>query len=484
MIVIAVAVVVLHWVTGHQYGFHRDELQTLDDARHLTWGFVAYPPITPFFGRLSLMIFGTSLAGFRFFAAVAAAVSLVLTGLMARELGGSRGAQLLAIAAGLAAAIGAAVMMQYVAFDYLWWVLTAFFCIRLLRTDDPRWWLAIGCGIGLGMETKYTMGVFAIGIVAGVLFTGARRYLRSKWLWLGVAISVLLFLPNVVWQAQHQFVSLDFLKHIHERDVRIGRTKDFLPDQIKLTLLATPLWLAGLWFYFFSREGKRFRLLGWMYLVPLAVFIVTKGRGYYLLAAYPMLYAAGCVLLERRLPARKPAWSKAGWTIAWAALLADAVFIAAITLPIAPVGSRWFQFSSSENGDLNEMIGWPELVSEVARIRNTQPNAKEVGVLAANYGEAGAINLYGPQYGLPPAIMGINSFWYRSYPDPQPQTMVVLGFSQTFRDRRFTSCELEGHTPRINSVHNEETDDHPDIYVCHGLKLAWPEFWKDFHYYG
>jgi hypothetical protein len=151
---IAVATIVVHLFTGERYGFHRDELATLEDARHLAWGFVAYPPITPFFGRLSLILFGTSLTGFRFFAAVVEAIAVVLTGLMARELGGKRGAQLVAAAAALPVCLGGGSLMQYVAFDYFFWVLTAYFVVRLLRTDDPRWWLAIGASIGFGMEAK------------------------------------------------------------------------------------------------------------------------------------------------------------------------------------------------------------------------------------------------------------------------------------------------------------------------------------------
>ncbi len=254
---LAAATVVVHVLTGHQYGFHRDELATLEDARHLAWGFVAYPPVTPFFGRLSLILFGTSLAGFRFFAAVAQAVALVFTGLMARELGGRRGAQLIAVAAGVPFCLGGGALMQYVSFDYLCWVLVAYFVLRLLKTEDPRWWLAIGAAIGFGMMTKYTMGFFGIAIVVGVMVTPARKYLVSKWLWMGVALSILVFLPNLIWQAQHHFVSLDFLKHIHQRDIRLGRTQKFVPLQFKLTLLALPLALAGLYFYLLSAAGRR-----------------------------------------------------------------------------------------------------------------------------------------------------------------------------------------------------------------------------------
>ena len=162
---LAAATVLVHLVTGQQYGFHRDELATLDDARHMAWGFVAYPPITPLFGRMSLMLFGTSLTGFRFFAAVAQAVAVVLTGLMARELGGRRGAQLMAAAAAIPFCLAGGALMQYVSFDYLLWVLAAYFVIRLLKSDDARWWLAIGTTLGLGMMTKYTMGFFVVGIV-------------------------------------------------------------------------------------------------------------------------------------------------------------------------------------------------------------------------------------------------------------------------------------------------------------------------------
>ena len=244
---LALGTVVIHLLLSGRYGFHRDELATLDDARHLAWGYVAYPPITPFFARISLALFGTSLVGFRLFAALAQAVAVVLTGLMARELGGRRGAQLIAATAAVPFCLAGGALMQYVSFDYLCWVLAAYFVVRLLKTDDPRWWMAIGSTIGLGMMTKYTMGFFVIGIVVGVLLTKTRRHFRSKWLWIGVALSVVVFLPNIIWQIQHHFIALDFLRHIHERDIRWGRTQNFLPDQLKMTLLAFPLCVAGLY---------------------------------------------------------------------------------------------------------------------------------------------------------------------------------------------------------------------------------------------
>jgi len=438
LIYMALGTVVVHLLTGDRYGFQRDELATLDDARHLAWGYVAYPPVTPFFGRLSLLLFGTSLAGFRFFAALAEAAAVVLTGLMARELGGHRAAQFVAAAAAVPFCLGGGALMQYVSFDYLCWVLTAYVVLQLLKSDDPRWWIAIGCAIGLGMLSKYTMAFFAAGFTAGVLLTDARRYLASKWLWLGIAAAILIFLPNFIWQAQHGFVSLDFLRHIHERDVGLGRANYFLPDQLKLTLLGFPL------------------------------------------------YAAGAVWSEQWLASRHRPFVGALRAIVSAVLIADMFIASAVTLPIAPINSTWWRIAVKLNEDFPEEIGWPELVETVAKIHDSLPpeDRAHLGILGTNYGEAGAINLYGPRYGLPPAISGVNSFWQRGYGNPPPETLIVVGLSRGFLETKFATCEVVGHTWNRYGVENEETRRHPDIFVCRHLRESWPEFWRSFRYFG
>jgi len=483
---IALATVVIHVITGSRYGFHRDELATLEDARNLAWGYVAYPPVTPFFGRLSLALFGTSLVGFRFFAAVAQAIALLLSGLMARELGGCRGAQLLTMAAGIPFCLAGGALMQYVSFDYLFWVLAAYAFVRLRASGNPRWWLAIGAAIGLGMMSKYTMGFFALGIVAAVLFTEARRDLRSKWLWIGVTLSVALFLPNAFWQARNHFISLEFLKHIHARDVRIGRTKYFLPEQLKLTMLAFPLAVAGLLVCLFSEKFRQYRGLAWMYLVPLVLFIAAKGRFYYLAGAYPMLYAAGSVLGEEWLAKQRNLLQITVRAGAWTALLANALIAWAFLLPTAPIGSAWFQKSNAIQGDFREELGWEELVKTIAKVRDSLPPEERahVGILATNYGEAGAVNLYGERYGLPRAISGVNSFWQKGYGDPPPQILIVVGLSPGELNDHLTGCTVVAHTWNRYGMKNEETEDHPNIYVCRGLKEPWPEFWKHFRYFG
>jgi Dolichyl-phosphate-mannose-protein mannosyltransferase len=487
---IALCLLILHTLTNGQYGFHRDELATLNDARYLSWGYVAYPPVTPFFGRISLELFGTSLRGFRFFAALAQAISVVLAGLMARELGGKRLAQ---VVAALAVAISpvslsSGALLQYVAFDYLCWVVTAYLVLRLLRTDEPRLWLAIGAAIGFGMMTKYTMIFLVAGIVAGLLLTGARRYLKSRWLWLGVALSLLIFLPNLIWQIQHHFISLDFLKHIHARDIRWGRSQGFLPDQLKIAAnpLTIPLWLAGLFFYFRVPDGKRFRLAGWMFVVTFILFVLAKGRGYYMAPAYPMLLAAGAVLEERWAASLSPGWARLVRVGTFALLAIGGVMIAAVVLPVAPVSSAWWNVANKINSDFREEIGWPDLAAEVARIRDTLPpeDRSKLGIIGTNYGEAGAIDLYGPAYGLPKPISGVNSFWARGYGNPPPQVLIVLGLSKKYMNEEFGSCQLAGHITNPYGVKNEETEDHPDIYVCRQLRQSWPDFWNDFRYYG
>jgi 4-amino-4-deoxy-L-arabinose transferase-like glycosyltransferase len=398
---LALGMLLLHCVTNSEYGFHRDELAVLDDARRLGWGYVGYPPLMPFVAKMALDAFGPSLAGVRFFSALSQSSAILLTGLMARELGGSRTAQLLAGAAVAIAPLSLiqGALFQYLSFDYLWWVFTGYFALRLLNSGEPRWWLAIGAAIGLGMMTRYTMGFLAVGVVAGVVLTKVRRHLLSPWLWGGAALSLLLFLPNLIWQVQHDFVSLDHLWAIHARDVRIGRTEGYLKEQLVVcaNLVTLPLWVAGLWFYFLLPEGRRYRLIGWMYLVPFLLFLAMQGRSYYLAPAYPMLFAAGAVVWETWLPSLRVGMVRLVKSVTWSSLAIGGVAFGAVVLPVAPVNSDLWKLSSKLHDNFVEEIGWQELTQTIASIRAALPPEDKLGagVLAGNYGEAGAINLYG-----------------------------------------------------------------------------------------
>lgn len=490
LLLLALASVAIHTATNGQYGFHRDELQTLDDARHLDWGFVAYPPITPLIGRIELMLFGTSLIGFRFFAVVAVSAAIVLAGLIAKDLGGGRHEQLLAAAATFVApfALAQGAVFQYVSFDYLWGVLATYFLVRLCKSGDARWWVGIGVALGLGMETRYTAGFLTLGIVGGVLLSDARKYLKSKWLWIGVGISVLLFLPNVIWQAKHDWISLDFLKHLHERDVRQGRNKGFLAGQILLcvNLVTVPLVAMGLWFLSAKEQGRRYAVAGWTILVTFLLFWIAKARFYYTAPIYPVVFAAGSVAFGNWMKTTTREIAKAVAGIQWALILLNGAVFAVFVIPIAPFGGAAWRVTSKLHDQFREQIGWTELAENVAQVFRSLPAEEQAGtgILAGNYGEGGALNLYGPALGLPHAMAGTNSFWYRGYDPREPQTVILVGLDKDEAEANFASCAVAAKNTNQFGVENEESRDHPDIYLCRGLKGTWAEFWKKFRRYG
>jgi len=486
---LAIAKVLLHTFTNGQYGFHRDELATLDDARYLDWGYVAYPPLTPFLGRVALGLFGPSLAGVRFFAALASGAAVLLAGMTAREMGGQRRA---ALVAALAVAVSpmsfaSGALLQYVSFDYLWWVLAGYFAVRLLKSQDPRWWLGIGIAAGSGFETKYTMAFLAAGIAGGLLLTDARRDLRNPWLWCSVALSALIFLPNLIWQIRHDFVSLEFLKSIHARDMRAGRTAGFLTGQLwKCANPATiPLWLAGLYSLFTPRM-KQYRMLGWMFVIPCLLLVVARGRDYYLAPAYAMLLAAGAVWWEQWLASLPAARARIAARTTWRALAVSGVLVAVVVLRFAPINSQWWKVADRLNDNWNEEIGWPELVETVAGVRNSLPpeERSRTGILAGDSGHAGAINLLGPANGLPRAMSGMNSHWLRGYGDPPPSTVIVIGMKREDLNGIFESCEPAGRVTNRYGIRNSTIADYDGIFVCRRLRKPWPEFWKHFRYYG
>jgi 4-amino-4-deoxy-L-arabinose transferase-like glycosyltransferase len=466
----------LHTLTNGQYGFHRDELATLDDARHLDWGFVAYPPVTPFVARLALDLVGSAPAAVRFFTALAQCAATVVAGLMTRELGGGRRAQIVTALAVFVSpmSMSAGHLFQYVSFDFLWSVLVVYSVLRLLNSDDQRWWIAMGTVIGLGLMTRYTIAWLVVGLAVGFLLTPARGRLMSWWLIAGAALTLVIVVPNLIWQANHGFVSIDFLRTIHARDIRIGRTDGFLWKQLLVPAhpFTIPLWIAGLFFYFRKPEGERYRVLGWTFVAALALFAVTRARDYYTAPLYPMLLAAGAVLSDHW-----PRWAR---QLTWTGLAVALGLGIALVLPVAPMNSRWFDASIRVNDNLREEIGWQELVDTVATIRDALPTGERAtaGILTGNYGEAGAINLYGPAHGLPPALSRVNSFWLRGYPIPPPQTLIVVGLPQEFVEANFASCESKGTISNRFGVANEETEYHKYLWVCRGVQESWPAFWR------
>lgn len=480
VLVIAVLFGTAHMVTNGQYGLHRDEWQFLSDAQHLDWGFVPYPPLTAALEFLGLQMFGLSLVGLRLFSVLAQVVVILASGLMARDLGGGRWARIFAaIAVALSPLpLFQATEFQYSSFDLLWWVLLAWCVIRLVRDDEPRWWLAIGIVAGLGMQTKYSIAFELAGVLVGVLLTDARRYVTNGWFWAGGAIALLIFAPNLIWLIRHDFVSYDFLQSIHARDVHQGRAQGFLRDQFLLNanLFAAPVWLAGL---FACCTSRRYRILAWMYVVPLLLFLFAQGRFYYTCGAYPMLLTMGSVVGEQWLRTLRSTWRVGMTTLMFAGVFAVGTYAALRIVPIASSGPLR-DYALRNNGDLREEIGWNELVAQVAAIRDALPAEEQahLGIAVGNYGEYGAIALLGPRYHLPAPITTVNSGWLRGYPHPPPTTLIVLGNSLEHADELLSHCRVAGHTTNALGVNNEESRDHPDILVCGPARKPWSELWK------
>ena len=439
--------------------------------------------------HIGLALFGLSLVGLRLFSVIAQTIVIIVSGVMARDLGGSRLAQ---VTAALAVALSPlpifeATEFQYTSFEMLWWVLIAWFTIRLLKSENPRWWLAIGAVVGMGLLTKYSIVFYVAGILTGVVLTPARRYLKSGWFWGGIALALLVFSPNFLWLVRHDFISYHFLQHIHARDVAEGRADGFLKGQFLActNLWAAPLWLAGLVAFLRNPRYKRYRMLAWMYFVPFAILYLAKGRFYYLCAAYPMLIAMGAVVGERWVRSL-PRWARLTVEVVLfqGLLVAGAWFIAG-WVPIASSGPlRDFALSHSE--DLREEIGWHEMVRTVAGIRDSLPPDQQahLGITTGNYGEFGAIELLGPAYRLPAPIGTTNSEWLRGYPTLPPTTIIALGITREQADEIFTNCRWAGHNGNSDGIPNEESQYHPDIFVCGPPRKPWPKVWQEHQDFG
>jgi hypothetical protein len=481
LLLLAALTVAFHFAIGNRYGFHRDELQFLFDARHLAWGYVAYPPLTSFLGRIAIALFGITPAVFRLPASIADAASLVLIALLARQFGGRRGAQIIALLAGLAVLLVTGALMQYVSFDYLAWTLVAFFTAMVLRTENPRWWLAVGAAVGLGILSKYSIAFPVVSLIAGLaLLPSQRHHLRSRWLWYGAALALVIATPHLVWEAHRGFITVQMERFVHARDVGEGRAAGYWTDQLKFMALGLPIAVAGLWWLL---RSARFRLLAFFYLGPLILFALAKGRGYYLLAGYVPLYAAGAMWWETFLRRRGRAVRTTVWTVLTVALLLDAVGYARAMLPVAHLGSPLFYKEMKFSSDLADEIGWPELVADVAGVWNQLPTEDRgrAAILAGNYGEAGALSLYGPKYGLREPISAANSFYNRGYGSPPPEVVVTVGFSQQSLAQLFATCLAAGRLHIPYGVRNEESEYHPDLFVCRNPKESWQQMWPRMH---
>jgi len=483
----ALAGLAIHMLTNGAYGYFRDELYFLDCGQHLDWGYVDHAPLVALIARVGRLLFGDSLHAIRFLPALAAAAKILLTGLIARELGGGRFAVGLACLCALAAPVYLALdtLLTMNAFEPVFWMASVYVLLLAINRGNPKLLVWLGVLAGLGLENKHSMLFFGLALAAGLVLTPERRWFAGGWLWLAAAIAVALFLPNLIWQIRHHWPTLEDLanvKRVH-KNVELSPLA-FLWQQVQIMLPTSLLvWGAGLWFLLFDRQGKRYRALGWTYLAVLAIMMALKGKSYYLAPAYPMLFAAGGVLWER-LAAR--AWLRA---LLVAAIALPGVAIAPTVLPIlAPERLIRYQEAlgfSPPNTEvhhagplpqyLGDMFGWEEMVAAVAKVYYALPLGEraQAAIYAGNYGEAGAIDFFGPRYGLPPAICAHQTYYFWGPRQYSGAVMILLQSERRSAGRFFASVE-DG--PVLDNPY-AMSEEHYTILIGRGLKQPLARIW-------
>jgi hypothetical protein len=419
------------------YGYFIDEFYYIACAKRLAFGYVDHPPLAPALLAGVRAVFGESLPAIRFLAFLATGATVWVTGLIVRQMNGGRYAAVLAgLAAGFSPvllAVGSFYSMN--AFEPLLWTLALWLLIRVVQGGDPRLWLAIGASIGLAFENKHTVIVYVAALAAGILATRARALLRDRWLWAGAAVALLVAAPNLLWQAVNGWPSIEFYRNAQFlKNVTVPRTEALVMQAVVNNPAAAPVWLAGLFYVLVHREGRALRFGGMAFLALLALQVLSQsGRPDRTVGAYPFMLAAGAVAIEgwlRVLRRRRPSVGRA---IAWATP-AVIVLLAAIVLPtILPLlppevtaryGSVLGMVQRPERGQssplpqlLADRTGWESGVEDVARVYRGLPaddQAKAV-FFAPSYGQAGALEFYGPRLGLPDRVIGShNSYWHWS----------------------------------------------------------------------
>jgi len=490
MVVAAIAAVKLlvHLYAGRHYGYFVDELYYMACAQHLDWGYVDQPPLIAFVAWAVRHVLGDSLPAIRLLPALAGAGQVLLTGLVARELGGGRFAQGFAALATLVApgflAFDSFFSMN--AFEPLFWTGCAYVLIRIVNTGDQRLWLWFGVLAGVGLENKHSMLTFGFALVAGVLLTPERKAFRAPWIWLAGLAAFLIFLPNLWWNIQHHFPFLELQANIRRsgRNVPLSPLAFFGQQITSMLPLSLPIWLAGLWYYLFAAEGKPFRALGWAWLITAGAIVLLNPRTYYLWPAFAILLAAGGVQWERWLEGPRWQWVKPVWC---ALMVLLAVAAAPLFLPVVrpetyiryvkAIHYEQPRIETHRLGPLPQLFadefGWEEMAVTVARVYNSLPPEVRAKTFAQSYGQAGAIDLFGPKYGLPRAISGHQSYFLWGPRDYTGESMIVMDERQEKLDQLFASVEKVARVEHPYSMPYQ----HFDVFYCRGMKENLKEIW-------
>jgi 4-amino-4-deoxy-L-arabinose transferase-like glycosyltransferase len=483
-------------VTARGYGIFRDELYYLACAEHLDWGYVDHPPLVALGAWLVRNVVGTSLLALRLPSALTAGALVLLGMLLARRLGGERKAQLMTgVAVALAPQyLGVLSIYSMNSFDLLVWSALFLVALQILATDDRRLWLLFGLLAGIGLQNKFSVLFLGFGLGVGLLMARRWRLLRDVNLWTGVLIAMLIFLPHVLWQMEHGWPTIEFIRNATQNKNIDYSPLDFLLEQVLIMNPAMAVvWVLGLAFLLGARRYRAFQAIGWAYL---AIFFVMVGRGtkpYYLTPFYPVLFAAGAVVIERFAEVWRWRW------LVTAVIVTNVVsgaIVAPLARPLLPV-ERYVRYAaalgfapgSDERHQLGrlpqffaDMHGWKELTQAVAAVHHALPATdRDVAcVFAQNYGQAGAIDFFGPDLGLPPAMAGHNSYWLWGPDDCSGEVIIVIGGERRDLEQAFDEVVEAGHFTCRDCMPYESDR---MLYVGRGFRGSLEKAWQRVKHY-
>lgn len=484
----ALFTLVLHLVYNRWYGYHHDEFYFLACGYHLAFGYVDHPPLTPWIARLSDELFGQSLIGLRFFPAVAGAAAVLLTGLLARRLGGSRFAQAVACTAFIIAPVFLRTgnVLAIPSFEPLFWVACAYLIVRIIQEDKPELWLAVGAVAGLGLMNKHTMAFFGVGLAVGLLLTPQRKQFLSPWLYAGGAIAFLIFLPNLIWQLQNDWPTVQFIRRLNEEVMSgISLPQFILGQLLYLHPFNAPIWIAGLIWLSRGEAGKPYRILGWIYVIVFVVLLLAKSKIYYLAPAYPAVLAAGGVAVARFVERKQTPWLR---PVTLGALAVGGAALAPVALPVLDIETtdRYIDkvtFGALGNvyeitGDLHGQFGWQTRIQAVAEVyESLPPEEREHAVIfAPNYGLAGMVDYLGKDYGLPDAISGHMTYHLWGPGDGPFDTVIALNMRRESLEPVFEEVDMRAPV-ELEQVNPGQREFH--IAVCRKPRVAIDKVWPE-----
>ena len=482
--------VILHFYVNCKDQFFRDELYYIACANHLAFGYVDHSPLIAYITFLSQTLFGESLFAYRIFPVMAGVLQILLTGYLVRELGGNRFSQNLAALCVFMAptyiALNSTLSMN--AFDQVFWLGAVCLLVHLIKNEKPALWMYLGVVLGIGLMNKISVLFLGMGMAVGIVLTPNRQWLKERWIWICAGISMLLFLPYIIWEIKHGWPTLEFI-----HNASTNKNKSYTPGQfiwIQIMMMnpfLCPVWLTGLVAFFYDRTNKRMQLFGWIYIAVLILLIAQNGKSYYLAPVYTFLFARGVIAIEDGITRLRWSWLKPA--LCTFIVIAGAISIP-MAIPVLPV-ETYLQYTkmlgqkpgSDEKQKLGKLpqfyadrYGWPELAKTVADVYQqlSADEKKKCAILAGNYGEAGAIDFFGKQYGLSKALCIHNNYHYWGPGEATGDLMIIVGVGYNRLKDNFAEIK---EMARTHSEYAMPYESDMPVYIARNSKLPLREVW-------